>query len=419
MVVNKEVTISTKAWFEEELMSLTFPESWDVSECLMAGHNAKELTDEEINYALKNPLGSKRLTEISEGKKTATIIFDDLTRATPCYRLVPFVLEELKEGGIKDEDITFVCAIGAHKTTVREDWILKIGEEIVENYYIFNHNVYDHFVERGMTSRGTPVELNREVASADVKVGLGGIKPHGQAGFGGGAKIILPGVVSIKTIESNHRRTPEARARGRAGVGMIRNNIIRADMEETARLAGLDFKVDMLYRCASRERKVIGLTAGDFVEEHRAGVDLARKLLVTQPKEADIVITNTYPVEDEAGGALWTARAAVKEGGDVVVVQQAKEGQTHHYVYGQFGKDYGGHLREYPLDFSQSPVPKAKRVIVLSEYWNRKDMHPLTTWVKSWDEALEILKQDYGEKASVSVFPYGYLQHPPLPDEYF
>jgi len=420
LVVYKAVTIPTKAWFQEEPMTLLFPEAWEVNECLMAGHDAKEMTDEEIRFALKSPIGTKRLSEIAEGKKTATVIFDDMTRPTPAYRVVPFVLEELREGGIKDEDITFVCATGAHKTPVREDWVLKLGEDIVENYFVFNHNVYDHFVEVGTTSTlGTPVELNREVASVDVKVGIGGIKPHGFAGYGGGAKMILPGVVSLKTIEENHKHVPQARARNRAGYGLMRNNVLRADMEEAARLAGLDFKVDMLFRCALRERKVTGLFAGDFVEEHRAGVALAKDHYKTEVKESDIVVTNSYPQEDEASGALWAARAAVKEGGDVVVVQQAFEGQTHHYVYGQFGRDYGGHLGGWPRDYSRSPIPKAKRVIVLSEYWNRKDMHPLTTWVKTWDEALEILKQDMGESATVSVFPYAYIQHPPLPEEYF
>jgi len=418
LTILKTATLSTKAWFKEEPMQIFFPESWEINECDMAGHDTKELTDDEIKVALRSPFGTKRLAEIASNKKTVTVIFDDMTRPTPDYRVVPFVLDELREGGIKDEDITFVCAIGGHKTTVREDWVLKLGEKIVENYDIFNHNVYDHFVEIGTTSRGTPVELNQEVASAEVKVGIGGIKPHSFAGYGGGGKMILPGVVSLNTIETNHKRVAEATAKGQAGYTRMAKNVIRSDMEEAARLAGLDFKVDLVFKCALRERKVTGLFAGDFVEEHRAGVEFAKTQYVTVPKQADIVITNTYPVEDEGGGALWTARAAVKEGGDVVVVQQAFEGQTHHYVYGQFGRAHGGHLGRFPRDYSQSPVPKAKRVIYLNEYFNKKDMHPLTTWVKSWAEVLEILKQDYNEKATVSIFPYGYMQHPPVPENY-
>ena len=56
----------------------------------------------------------------------------------------------------------------------------------------------------GKTSRATRVFVNSEVAKCDLKIGIGSIVPHLYTGFGGGAKILLPGVCSMETIEANH-----------------------------------------------------------------------------------------------------------------------------------------------------------------------------------------------------------------------
>ena len=55
----------------------------------------------------------------------------------------------------------------------------------------------------GVSSRGTPVWLHTEVAKRDVKITIGQAQAN-HWGAGGGGKLILPGVVSDETIESNH-----------------------------------------------------------------------------------------------------------------------------------------------------------------------------------------------------------------------
>jgi nickel-dependent lactate racemase len=406
----KQIRVKTNYWFGDNEVELSFPNEWDVKEKRMAGHNLPPLSSDQITEALRNPIGSKTLAEIAEGKKTATIAFSDKHRGDLPSTVVPNILQELHRGGIKDEDITFVCALGAHKSLNPRLFVQKLGEHVVENFFVFNHNVYDHHVEKGTTSRGTPVEVNREFATSDVKIGIGGLIAHGFMGFGGGGKVILPGVVSLNTIETNHRRVAEARARGRAGYGVMKNNVIRLDTEETARLAGLDFKVDMIY---NNDQLPLGVFAGDFVEEHRAGIEFAKEVYTTVPeKEMDVVVASSWP--GEPGKANWAPNASVKEGGDVVIVA----GEPHdHYVYGQFGKEYGGHLGGFPRE-PGNPFPKAGRVIYLSDYHPRKTRNPKHTSVKSWAEVAEILKQDQGESAKVAVYPYCAIAQPPFPPNY-
>jgi nickel-dependent lactate racemase len=404
--------VKTNYWFGDNDVELNFPEEWDVREKLMAGHNLPPLTSDQITATLRKPIGSKPLSEIAEGKKTAVIAFSDKHRGDWPQTVAPNILEELHRGGIKDEDITFICALGAHKSLNPRLLIQKLGEEINENYFVFNHNVYEHHVEKGTTSRGTPVEVNREFDVADVKIGIGGIVAHGFMGYGGGGKVILPGVVSLNTIATNHRRVAEARARGHAGYGVMRNNVIRLDTEETARLAGLDYKVDMVYNV---DKLPLGVFAGDFVEEHRAAVEFAKEVYTTDVGgDMDVVVANAYP--GEPGRAMWAPRASVKEGGDVVIVCGEAH---HHYLYGQFGRAHGGPLGGFPRQRAPtSPFPKAKRVIFLSDYAPKISKNPTTTYVKTWAEALELLKQDQGESAKVAVYPYCNIAQPPFPPNY-
>jgi len=418
----KELDIPQLAWYGDTRLKLEIPRGWKVDLRNMKGHNATPMTDRQIATALTKPIGAKPISQLAKGRKEAVIIFDDLTRPTPVSRLIPPVLDELRKAGIEDNRVRFVAAMGAHKTMTREDHTKKLGEEIPKDFCVYNHNVYDNLVDVGTTSRGTSVRVNREVMECDFKVGLGCIVPHGLAGFGGGAKIILPGVAWIETIHHNHGEVG-GRGSGRTlnpkvGLGKMAENTVRFDMEEAAKLAGLDFKVDAI---VNERREAIGLFAGNFVAEHREGVKMAKEVYTTVPAlNADVVITNGYPQEDESTKAMWAANASVKEGGTVVVVVQTPEGQIHHYVVGRFGTNYGGKLYNPP---AKSAVPKAKRIIIYSEYPNQKDTHwfgtsETVTWLTSWDEVLEEVKRDQGSEPRVAVYPYAGIQCPPFPENW-
>jgi nickel-dependent lactate racemase len=116
----------------------------------------------------------------------AVIIFDDLSRPTRASELVPHILAELKAGGIADEAIRFVAGTGAHGAMKLMDFEKKLGRNVVQKFDVYNHNPYENCTYVGQTSRGTPVYLNSEVMSCDLKILLGCIVPHPTAGFGGG-----------------------------------------------------------------------------------------------------------------------------------------------------------------------------------------------------------------------------------------
>ena len=404
-----KVTLRVNCWYDEHDIEVAFPGTWEVLECRMLGHNRPALTQEQMRAALRKPFGAPRLAELAKGKKEVVILFDDLPKPTPAKVIVPFILEELHEGGVGDEHIRFLCAPATHRPLMYNEFAAKLWAEIVARYPVYNHNIYEHHVDIGTTSRGTPIKVNREFASCDLRLAIGGIIPHPAAGYGGGGKIVMPGVCSIDTITSHHKRFIGA---ARVERGRVHDNDFRLDIEEAARMAGLHFKVDAVI---NNRREVVGLFAGDFVEAHREGVKLATGVHSTEVATgADVVVINTYPDESQFVRSTWCVPTSLKEGGDVVMVIQSHEGQNLHHFGGQFGTDYGG--RGWQPGLRSRLLAKAGRILVFAPYLSMYDRKELgapekeVLWCKDWGEVMAELAGRHGAGTKVAVYPYASLQ---------
>lgn len=412
----KFVEVPEPVWYGGGLTRLSFPEGWEIHVCKMEGHEASPLSPSEMREAFENPIGAERIRDLAKSKSEAVIIFDDMTRGTRVYEIVPYILRELREGGISNSHVRFVMALGAHGARTRIDFALKLGEEIVSRFPVYNHNPFYNLVKLGETSNGTLVELNAEVEKCDLKIGVGSIVPHPMTGFGGGSKIILPGVVSIDTMYHNHvvlgNYVSDRKPHPSLGLGVdIEKNIVFRDMEEAAVMSGLDVKVDAILNYRS---ETTGLFVGDPVEEFRVGVEAAKKHYVTKPlRDPDIVVVNVTAKSNEAVLSLWPGLKYLKKGGTVVVVANTPEGQVTHYLYGKFGMNHGG-----PGWAPKSDEHPYGKLIVYSKYVeadshleiaSRKDM----VWMREWSDVLTELKRIHGEEAKVAVYPCCEIQYPP------
>ena len=119
--------------------------------------------------------------------------------------------------GITNDNITLIYALGAHRPINRQDSIKKVGLKIIDKIKIENHHPYENLVYIGDSYKATPIYLNKTYYDAEVKVAIGSVIPHPLAGYGGGAKVVLPGLCGIQTLEANH----EAGVRG-IGIGLGR-----------------------------------------------------------------------------------------------------------------------------------------------------------------------------------------------------
>jgi nickel-dependent lactate racemase len=408
---DKGIRIPELLWYGNTETTLHFPSSWSVSFCPMQGEKKKRLPPVGFKRAFRQPIGTKPIRDLARGKREIVVLFDDITRPTPVYEIVPFVLEELEEAGISERQIRFVVALGAHGAHTAHDFRKKLGEDVLDRFPVYNHNSFDYCSYLGKTSYGTPVSINKEVMACDLKIGIGGLVPHPLSGFGGGGKIILPGVAHIDSITYNHGTLVQSHPEC-VGLGKMEGNIPRLDIEEAAKMARLDLKIDAV---TNLRGEIIGLFVGDPILEHREGSLFAGEVYATVPARGmEIVVVNAYSKASECAIASFTGAASLREeGGDLLVIANEPGGQALHYLFGRFGNDDSGKIK-IPEQFSK----KVQRLIIVSPVVDHVGAHFFKTassmiWVKNWEEALALLTTKWGKKANVAVYPDGTVQYFP------
>jgi nickel-dependent lactate racemase len=402
------VDIPHHCWYEDKPLTLTFPEEWKVHRCRVASEETKPMTTAEIKKAINKPIHQKPLSKLAENAEEVAIIFDDMTRPTKTYQFAYYILEILHNAGIPKDNIRFIIAPGTHGTYGRIDFVKKLGDTIVSEYPVYNHNPYDIIEHLGETSYGTPVWINSEVMACDLKIGIGTVLFHRLTGLSGGGKIISPGVSGIETIKYNHGDIggfgPGFSPCESTGYLRNENNRMRLDMEETARMAGLDFKIDTVLNL---QRDPIELYAGDFVQTQQKGAEGVMKWHRTENPLAEIVVAGAYMRENEPYLSLWPMYNSVTDDGTLVMVNNDPNGDINHWLFNRHGKEVGACL----WSPSKRRILKGKRMIIFGDYplksflW-RYNLEEVI-WIRKWEEVIEELQNHHRKGSRVIVIPDG------------
>jgi len=398
------VSIPWAMWYSTERFDLTFPDSWEITVAEMKG--GPDIGDAGIRRALAEPIGSPPLRVLAKGRRDAVILVDDISRPTPAYRLLPYVLEELAAGGIPEERVIVIAATGTHRPFARKEWIKKIGLELTERLDIRSHNPCENLEYLGLSSRRIPIWVNRDFVRADLKMGIGTIMPRGTT-FGGGSKIVLPGVCGRETISAHHNYCPSAH--------------FVAHTQEVGRIAGLEFVVNPLL---NPDLGVMALVAGEPIQAFARGCALGRDLYGTVvPEGMDVVVCNAWPKDNDAHQIslarvplFGTHKKALNPGGTVVTVSASPEGAGYHLVMGPgtFFRTRTG--RQVGTALTGGDVSEVRaRNILFCPGVNAAEVRLLYgdqyQFCKTWPEVLAQLEGRYGGSARVGVFPCGALQH--------
>ncbi len=407
----QKFSVPSHLWYENRERDLTFSDRWQVDNLIPPGFDKPALSPEKIRALIEHPFSGPSLEELCRGKKQAVIVFDDMTRPTPVRDIAPFILEILHRAGMSKDQIRFIWALGTHAAYDMINARKKLGEEIVENYAVYNHDPFQNTVRVGRTPTGLELWFNREFMACDLKIGIGCITPHVHVGYGGGAKIILPGVAGIESINQFHNQL--YRDRARTGLGNFEKNIMREECDQAGEMAGLNFKVDCLL---NRRGQITSLYAGTFRATHQAGAEEGKDHYgVPHPGGYDIVVANAYAKANESAIAALLGLMMIRpKEGTMVLISDAPEGQVPHYVMRAWGSDYGGrHYAPRPKGFVRHLM---KSLVVMAPYPDRTGLdlicHPDdATFVKTWSEVLALLEKDYPGPARIAVIPDGTMQY--------
>ena len=295
---------------------------------------------ELVADALKNPVGSVKLSELAKGKKNIVIIASDHTRPVPSKIIMPQMLAEIRKGN-PDADITILIATGCHRGTTKEELVAKFGEDIVNNEKIYIHDCDERekLINIGTLPSGGECEINSIAINADLLVAEGFIEPHFFAGFSGGRKSVLPGIAGRTTVLANH--CSEFIDSEYSRTGILENTPIHKDMLWAAEQAKLAFIVNVVL---NGDKKVIFATAGNCKDAHKKGTDFLSSLCGVEAVPADVVISTNggYPLDQnvyQAVKGMTAAEATVKEGGVIIMLARSNDGIGGDHFYHQLADE--------------------------------------------------------------------------------
>ena len=347
--------------YGKEYQEISIPESRfaGVLNSGLHGYHAEKSGEELIQEALRNPVGSAPLSELSRGKQKVVIIASDHTRPVPSKVIIPAMLAEIRKGN-PGAQITILIATGCHRETTKEELIAKFGEEIFSKETIVVHDCDDreNLLSIGTLPSGGELVINRLAKEADLLVSEGFIEPHFFAGFSGGRKSVLPGICSRSTVIYNHNASFIDSEYSRTGV--LEGNPIHRDMVWAARTAGLSFIVNVVL---DEKKEPVYAVAGDMEEAHKKGCEFLAGLCGVKRKEADIVITTNggYPLDQniyQAVKGMTAAEACVKQGGVTVMLARSNDGHGGQSFYETF-RDQPD-LHEMMKEFLATPPGKTR-----------------------------------------------------------
>jgi hypothetical protein len=175
------------------------------------------------------------------------VVVADKTRLCGYPTYLPVLLAELLGKGAPEDGLTIYIAYGTHGRQSEIECRSVYGE-VYERFHWVHHACKDRslFVQLGQTRRGTPVRLRADMLHATCLITFGAISHHYFAGFGGGRKLIFPGLGEREAIYANHglfldhgRRALSAGCRP----GQITGNPLAVDLAEVARFKPADLAV--------------------------------------------------------------------------------------------------------------------------------------------------------------------------------
>jgi nickel-dependent lactate racemase len=382
-----------------------------------------------------NGLGDR----IRPGAK-ACIVITDRTRPTPNHLILPILLDTLNGYGIRDRDITVLVGVAMHAPDSLEAIRQNVGKAVADRVEIINSEPDNEsaMVFIGKTSFGTPVEVHRRFAEAEIKIGTGNVTPCMLAGWSGGGKIVIPGVASRCTIYENHKLFTGILAelgRGSLMGIMPPHNVVRADIEEAATMSGVDMVVNTVL---DSKRRLFAVYSGHHVLVHRSAIDVLRPYVeVSVPQKVDVMIVGVGEIDYEVSLFQGGSRVCggvdrfLNDGGTLIMSNDCREGIYEGFEHEEFREwmrqmptpaelrerteamEIGGEKGCVLHTFSWLIHQKKCRIITVTENMTKEELKEIHLDHASHvqhavDEALGC----YQNGASVAAIPFGALVLP-------
>lgn len=285
-----------------------------------------------VARSVERPVSGRPLSEVVRGKRRVVVVVPDATRRAGLQGYLPALLRCIERAGAGPHDVVVLTATGAHRKHADSEREALVGSEVASRWTVEDHDADEGNVEIEPLDSETPLAVDRRVVEADCIILAGPISYHYCAGFGGGRKLLAPGVCGRATVEALHRRTLaniDGAGDWRSRTGVLRDNPFNEALRKAAERIGPDFALNV---SVDWRGAVIGLTAGEPFRSHLvACLEYDRIFRVPLEGRAGAVVAscggrpwdvNLY----QAHKALDNAFRAVRDGGTIVLLAECVEG---------------------------------------------------------------------------------------------
>jgi lactate racemase len=287
-------------WGPDGSLELTFPpaETFAADIEVVAPDLSDPLTDypSALEQALDSPEGSARLEDLVAPGVSVAIVVDDPSRWTPVSEALPIVLKRLHTAGVGPEQVTISVGVGRHHAVDGASMQRRLGNSVAASYRCFSPPLDDlsAYVDMGETPQGVPVRVFRPVAEAGLRILVGSVLPHLQAGFGGGYKLIFPGTSHRTTLGALHRQGLEGGSDASGLMGSdAAGNPMRREIHAAAERIGPCWSISHLIGGLGQ---IFRIVAGhpERVQDLLA-TEVKRRFQAASAAPADLIIAGNHP----------------------------------------------------------------------------------------------------------------------------
>ena len=328
------------------LVTFRLPASWRLSTLADFPENASIPDASALTQAaLRQPLGSPPLSDLLKPSDTICILIEDLTRTSPKHLILKVVLAIFEDIGISPNQITILIALGTHQPLTEHQLRQTFGSAIIDRYTFVNHDCHaDDLQLIDWLASGTAVRINKIATHADFRLGIGSIFPHPLNGFGGGGKILFPGIADSASIFEHHLQHA---FRGGSTLGNLTGNDFREEIERLAAAGRLDFIINSVLDNNDQLHQVV---AGSPAATHLAGTTLCRQLTSRRfTEQAEITIISAFPYNQgpQIMKPLAPASLITRPGGTIILSADCHTPLPENYFAAceNFLKSHRGNLR--------------------------------------------------------------------------
>ena len=261
------------------------------------------------------------------------IVVADKTRLCQYPLYLPLLTDYLMESGIQPSGITFYIAYGTHARQTEQECIESYGGAYKRFRFVHpDSRAIEHFQTLGTTTRGTSVRIYSELYRHDLLISFGAILHHYFAGYGGGRKLLFPGLAAYDSILENHRLFLDFGSGSQATgcqPGQLDDNPLALDLEE---INGMLPPRLELYAIMNSRKQVCEIHSGTTYEQFR---EVCRRydhyFSSKEEQQYDLVVASAggYPKDInfiQAHKSIHNAASFVKNGGKLVIFAECRDG---------------------------------------------------------------------------------------------